>query len=196
LTGCASASGQTGGLPVPTFAPAAATPTADGDVLPTDQGQLPDDCTRLIGENDLGALFGLPLDSVVVRTTIGVAAPSVGRTERLGCRYTRVVGPRADLLDVNVSAYVDAEAAAKQWKTNADAEDGARHDMNLGGARAVLVERPSEAVLMIAHNAQTLTFVMPEKIRVRDLAAADVLTDLALRVLPTASSAPTPSTGT
>jgi hypothetical protein len=195
-TACGSASGQTGSLPVPTFAAAAATPTAESDVLPTDQGQLPDDCTRLLGENDLGALYGLPLDSVVVRTTIGVAAPSVGRTERLGCRYTRVVGPRVDLLDVNVSAYVDAEAAAKQWRTNAGAEDGAHHEMQLGGARALLVERPSEAVLMIAHNAQTLTFVLPEQIRVRNLTAADTLTDLALRVLPTVSGEPGPSTGT
>ena len=104
LTSCGSASGDPGALPVPTFP---ATPTAAASVGPAgaaDQGRLPDDCTRLLGGNDLGALFGLPLDSVAVRTTIGTPAPAVGRTERLTCSYARTSGAKSDLLDVNVSA--------------------------------------------------------------------------------------------
>ena len=149
-----------------------------------DQGRLPDDCTRLLGGNDLGALFGLPLDSVAVRTTIGTPAPAVGRTERLTCSYARTGGAKNDLLDVNVSAYTDADAATKQWRTNAAVEDGPHRDVTLGNARGVLVERPTDAVLLVANGAETLTFVLPQPVRIRDLSAADTLVDLALRVLP------------
>jgi hypothetical protein len=187
LAGCGSAAGEPGALPVPTFPATAETATANG--APMDQGRLPDDCTRVLGGNDLGALFGLPLESVAVHTTIGTPAPSVGRTERLACEYTRVGGARDDLLDVNIGAYTDADAAARQWQTNVAAEDGAHRDVALGGARGVLVERPQEAVLMVANGAETLSFVLPERIRIRDLSAGDTLVDLALRVLPTVSAA-------
>lgn len=155
-----------------------------------DDGRLPDDCARLLAANDLGALFGLPLDSVAVRTTIGTPVPAVGRTERLACRYSRAGGDRVDLLDVNVSTYTDDAAAAKQWRTNADAEDGGRRDVQLGAAKGVLVERPAEVVLMLANGTETLTFVLPERIRIGSLSAADTLTDLALRVLPAVSGVP------
>jgi hypothetical protein len=185
LAACGSASGEPGALPVPTFPPTVQTATAAGG--PADQGRLPDDCTRVLAGNDLGALFGLPLESVGVRTTIGAPAPSVGRTERLACQYTRSGGARENLLDLNIGAYTDADAAARQWRTNAAAEDGERRDVTLGGARGVLVERPQEAVLMVVNGAETLTFVLPQRVRIRDLSAADTLVDLALRVLPTVS---------
>ena len=191
LTSCGSAAGDPGALPVPTFP---ATPTAAaavGGVL-ADQGRLPDDCTRLLAGNDLGALFGLPLDSVSVRTTIGTPAPAVGRTERLTCSYMRTSGAKSDLLDVNVSAYTDADAAARQWRTNAAVEDGPHRDVPLGDARGVLVERPTDAVLLVANGAETLTFVLPQPVRIRDLSAADTLVDLALRVLPTVAAGAAP----
>jgi hypothetical protein len=191
LAACGSASGEPVALPVPTF-PATPAASAAGVAGAVDQGRLPDDCTRLLGVNDLGALFGLPLDSVTVRTTIGTPAPSVGRTERLACQYRRVGDGKGDLLDINVSTYTDADAAVKQWRTNANAEDGAQRDVELGGARGVLVERPTDAVLMVANGTETLTFVLPARIRIRDLSAADTLVDLALRVLPTVSAGPPP----
>jgi hypothetical protein len=191
LTACGSASGEPGSLPVPTF-PATAQAGASGAAGPEDQGLLPDDCTRVLTGNDLGALFGLPLDSVTVRTTLGVPAPAVGRTERLACQYLRTGGARDDLLDLNIGAYTDADAAAQQWRTNAAAEDGSHRDVALGGARGVLIERPQEAVLMVANGAETLTFVMSQKVRIRDLSAGDTLVDLALRVLPAVSRAATP----
>lgn len=191
LTGCGSAAGEPGALPVPTFP---ATPTvgalAGGGVV--QQGRLPDDCTRLLAGNDLGALFGLPLDSVSVRTTLGTPAPAVGRTERLTCSYARTGGTKGDLLDVNVSAYTDAEAATKQWRTNAAVEDGPHRDVPLGDARGVLVERPTDAVLLVANGAETLTFVLPQPVRIRDLSAADTLVDLALRVLPLVAAGAAP----
>ncbi len=196
VAACGSASGEPGTLPVPTFPPTAQGATAAGG--PVDQGRLPDDCTRVLAGNDLGALFGLPLESVGVRTTIGTPAPSVGRTERLACQYTRSGGARENLLDVNLGAYTDAEAAAGQWRTNVAAEDGSRRDVSLGGARGVLVERPQEAVLMVVNGAETLTFVLPQRVRIRDLSAADTLVDLALRVLPAVSgpgASPLPAPG-
>jgi hypothetical protein len=189
---CGSASGEPGTLPVPTF-PATPNAPASGGAGPVDEGLLPDDCTRVLAGNDLGALFGLPLDSVAVHTTLGVPAPAVGRTERLACSYTRAGGAHDALLDLNVGAYTDADAAAKQWRTNADVEDGAHRDVALGGAHGVLVERPQEVVLMVANGAETLTFVMPERIRIRDLSAGDTLVDLALRVLPAVSAAASPA---
>jgi hypothetical protein len=192
LSSCASAAGEPGALPVPTFP---STPTAAASVGVTgvaDQGRLPDDCTRLLGGNDLGALFGLPLDSVAVRTTIGTPAAAVGRTERLTCSYSRSTGAKDDLLDLNVSAYTDAESAVKQWRTNAAVEDGPHRDVALGNARGVLVERPTDAVLLVANGAETLTFVLPQPVRIRDLSAADTLVDLALRVLPAVAGGATP----
>jgi predicted ATPase len=59
----------------------------------------------------------------------------------------------------------------------------------------VLVERPTDAVLLVANGAETLTFVLPQPVRIRDLSAADTLIDLALRVLPVvaAGAAPPPA---
>ena len=193
LTSCGSAAGEPGALPVPTFAAAPAAAGAAGAGGAVDQGRLPDDCTRLLAGNDLGALFGLPLDSVAVRTTLGAPAPAVGRTERLTCSYARTSGAKGDLLDINISAYTDAEAATKQWRTNAAVEDGPHRDVPLGDARGVLVERPTDAVLLVANGAETLTFVLPQPVRIRDLSAADTLVDLALRVLPTVSAGTAPA---
>jgi hypothetical protein len=191
LMSCGTAQGAPAPLAVPTFPPTVVATTA-GAVETVDDGRLPDDCNRVLAGNDLGALFGLPLDSVAVRTTIGTPVPAVGRTERLACQYTRFGGARVDLLDVNISTYTDPEAAVKQWRTNADAEDGGHRDVQLGVARGVLVERPAEAVLMIANDTEMLTFVLPERIRIGSLSAADTLTDLALRVLPAVSGTGTP----
>jgi hypothetical protein len=198
LSSCGRAAGEPGALPVPTF-PATAMASATDSVEVIDEGRLPDDCTRLLAGNDLGALFGLPLESVAVRTTIGAPVPAVGRTERVACRYTRTVAGRVDLLDVNISAYTDAEAAGKQWRTNLDAEDGGHRDVQLGAARGVLVERPTDAVLMVANGAETLTLVLPGRVRIGNLSAADTLVDLALRVLPAVAGGavpppPTPQT--
>jgi hypothetical protein len=190
LAACGSAAGEPGTLPVPTF-PASPVATA-GTVGSTDTGLLPDDCARVLTTDDLGALFGLPLNSVAVKTTIGAPAPSVGRTERLGCQYTRSTGAHDRLLDLNVGAYTDAAAAGNQWRTNVTAEDGDHRDVALGGAHGVLVERPEEATLLVANGAETLTLVLPERIRIRDLSAGDTLVDLALRVLPTVAGAVSP----
>lgn len=196
LPACATASGEDLGTPVPIFEVTSTSPSA---TVPDPDPGLPTDCERILTASDLGALLGLPLDSVVSRSTIGQPAPAVGRTERVACSYsaTGSVGDRprgAALLDVNSATYVDAAAAAAQWQVNLDVEDGAVSDVALGAARAALVERPGETVLMVAHDAATITLVLPDEVRVGDVAARDTLVDLALRVLPPVAGAGQPTT--
>ncbi|MCY7342457.1 MAG: hypothetical protein LH603_11585 [Pseudonocardia sp.] len=195
LTGACAATGTDPGPSLPTFptpTQVAAPPTPGADL----EGALPDDCDRLLKVADLGALLGLPLDSVGVRTTVGVPAQSVGRTERVACQYSGTVGGPVGgrtLLGLNAAAYVDAAAAEKQWRLNADAEDGDRREMPLGAASAVLIERRVEAVLMVVYGSDTLTVILPEGPRPEATSRADIVSDLALRVLPTlAAMGPAP----
>jgi hypothetical protein len=176
---------------VPTFpvAPPADTPSAgpadDGDVIPKD-------CGRILPAPDLEALFGLPLGSVGLRTTIGVPEPSVGRTERVSCEYTtNAGGARGPILDINITAYRDTDAALAQWRVNADAESGDRRDVPLGAAQAVLFEKPGEAVLMVAHATSNIGLVLPDQPLPGGRSRADMLVDLALRVLPAVTVEPT-----
>ena len=83
---CASASAPVE-VPAPTFETASPTPTPASAVKDTRDG-LPAECAELVGNDELSALFGLPVDSVTVRTVIGAPSPSVGRLERLTCTYT------------------------------------------------------------------------------------------------------------
>lgn len=196
MAGCGTSAAEP--TTVPTFpAPSAAAGAADG--VPSD-GSLPTDCATLLPVADLGAVLGLPLDSVTVRTTIGVAEPSVGRIERVACRYSGNPGSpvRGTLLDINIARYTDAAAATGQWTTNAGVESGDRRDLSIGAAAAALFDRAPESVLMVAYDDDTLTFVLPEGPRPGDLPRSDVLVDLALRVLPvvgpTSATAPVPTT--
>jgi hypothetical protein len=171
------------GPSVPTF------PSTDLAVGPAgvgtaeDEGVLPDDCARLITAEDLDALLGLPLDSVALRTTHHVGSPSVGRTERVACDYGGQGSVHGQLLQLDVSAYTDAQAAAAQWRLNSDAEDGTRSDIPIGEASAVLVERRGEAVLRVVHGNANLAFVLPARKLPEGRSPRDVLVDLALRVL-------------
>jgi hypothetical protein len=47
-------------------------------------------------------------------------------------------------------------------------------------------------VLLVANGAETLTFVLPQPVRIRDLSAADTLVDVALRVLPAVAAGAAP----
>jgi hypothetical protein len=181
LAGCA---GEEAGPSVPTFPEASLANGAMGGPAEPDDGAVPDDCARLLAVGDLNALLGLPLDSVAVRTTLHVSAPSVGRTERVACEYTGQGAVRGRLLQLDVSAYTDARAATAQWRVNADAEDGTRTDLAIGTASAVLVERRSETVLRVVHGASNLAFVLPTRPLPGGQAAGDALVDLALRVIP------------
>jgi hypothetical protein len=181
-TACGGAAPQ--GPSVPTFPAPSPGAGAPGPAA-VDEGVIPDDCTRLLATADLNALLGLPLDSVTVRSTRHVAAPSVGRTERIACDYSGQGGVRGSLLKLDVSAYTDPDAAAAQWRVNVGAEDGTRTDLPIGSASAALFERRGEAVLRVVHGASNLAFLLPARALPDSRTPAETLVDLALRVLPT-----------
>lgn len=191
--GACAGDGSTAALTVPTFPAPSAEPDTTATVV--DVGLLPDDCARLLPESDLGAVLGMPLDTVAVRTTIGMPAPTVGRTERLDCDYTGTVGGPArgrPVLDLTAAAYTDAAAARKQWRTNIDIEDGERRELPIGAASAVLIERAGEVLLTVVYGSGTLTVILPDGPRPQDRPRDDVLIDLTLRLLPGLSAtAPT-----
>lgn len=183
LSACGTSAG--GPTALPTFS--AATSDAGVSRAGADEGAIPDDCERLLKAADLNALLGLPLDTVTVRSTLGVAEPSVGRTERVACRYsTKAAGPAQGrpLLLLNAASYVSADAASQQWRRNADIEDGVHRDLPIGSAGAVLVERGGEALLSVAYGPVTLTLILPDQPLPGGRPRTEALVDLALRVLP------------
>lgn len=184
--GCSALAAEgTAPLPVPTFS----APAADAPGATTGGGQegaLPDDCARVISPAEVEALLGRPIGTVTVRTVEHRPSPAVGRTERVVCRYTSIDGA-AELLGVDLGAFVDAAAAAAQWERNRDAEDGTPTPLTLGRARAALVPRPGGTALLVVDRATTLTLTLSERVRVGDSPAGQTLADLALRILPVVS---------
>ncbi|MFC4949608.1 hypothetical protein [Pseudonocardia sp. GCM10023141] len=179
----------------PTSGSTSATATAAAKV-----GVIPDDCPALLSVTDLGALLGLPLNSVAVRTIIGVPLADSGRTERVDCSYSGTANPVRGkaLLSVAATAFQDRAAALKQWQINVDASDGDRQDLMIGAATAVLFQRRDEAELSAVYGTGTVTLLLPNGklpgARTRD----DVLKDLAVRVLatmPEVGAAPPAPTG-
>jgi hypothetical protein len=191
LAGCSASPLES--TEVPTF-PTSADATALAAPGP-DDGALPNDCAQILPVADLEALLGMPLGSVDVSTTLGVPQPLAGRTERVACQYTSSAGQArgSSLLDVNASAFTDADAAAKQWRINVDAEEGGRRELPIGSASAVLFERRGEAVLMIVNGASNVTVVLPDQPLPGGRPPADALVDLALRVLPAVAVTPPPA---
>jgi hypothetical protein len=183
VSGCSVAA--TGPTELPTFE--ASSSNAGATRTGADEGALPDDCERLLAAGDLNALLGLPLDTVTVRSTQGIAEPSVGRTERVACRYTtKAAGPAQGrpLLLLNASSYTSPDAASQQWRRNADIEDGVHRDLPIGSAGAVLVERGGEALLSVVYGPATLTLILPDQPLPGGRPRTEALVDLALRVLP------------
>jgi hypothetical protein len=198
LTGCAGA--PVPGTSLPTFAESNASSASAVASAARDAGVVPDDCARILPVGELVAVFGMPLDSVVVRTTVGVPAPSVGRLERMDCAYsgTAAAGPNSGkrLLAINAAAYTTPAAARAQWELNTDGEDGVHHDAPVGSASGVLIERPEEVVLAVQYGSGTVTIVLPNRPLPPGSTAAATLVDLARRVLPTMPGVAPPPTAT
>ena len=182
---------------VPTFD---AAPTTSAGAPPTREAgnPLPDTCEDLIRSDEASALFGLPVDSVAVRTVLGTPSPSVGRVERLTCTFT-VSGPapaplQGVRLQMIIGAYRDAAAAHEQHERNvADQKAGASGsaEPDLGAAAATVVEHDAETVLLT--SVDTLTLDLDLARRPAPLSPTDLLTDFARRVL--AKLAPDRSNG-
>ena len=152
---------------------------------------LPADCAEaLSGPVDAAALLAQPTGSVGVRTTLGVAAPSVGLLERMSCAYQRGGAPN-QLLGLTLAAFTDAQSADDQRLRNIAAERGDTRSatpVSLGGAKALLLTETTGPRLMVAYDRFTLTATLPPGV-VADGQAGPVLVDLVRRVLPTLSPA-------
>jgi hypothetical protein len=182
-SGCAQ---KPGPVAVPTFSSppsTSVTPVARG----TDPG-LPVDCEEFLGRDETAELFGLPLDSVSVRTVLGRPSLSVGRVERVDCVYTLTVvpgpNPAGVVLRMTVGRFADGAAARDQHERNVvDQQTGAARStrVELGDAAATLVRRGREDVLLTRYGALTLDLDVPD--RPHPLDPADLLTDLARRIL-------------
>jgi hypothetical protein len=196
LAGCSSAAAPGPGLPTfpgPEGGSASAAASRAADV-----GVVPDDCARILPADQLVAVLGLPLNSIVVRTTVGVPAPTVGRVERMDCAYTGTAPAGSEsgrrLLAINAAAYTTVAAARAQWTLNTAGEDGVHRDEPVGSASGVLVERPGETLLAVQYGSGTVTLVLPDRPLPAGSTPASMLVDLARRVLPTmAGAAPAPS---
>jgi len=196
LVGCSAAPEP--GPSLPTFPASDDGSAATAASRSTDSGVVPDDCSRILPVDQLVAVFGLPLNSVMVRTTVGVPAPSVGRLERMDCAYTGTApaGPDSGkrVLAINAAAYTSPDAAHAQWVLNTSGEDGAHREQPVGSAAGVLVERPGETLLAVQYGSGTVTLVLPDRALPSGSTPASMLVDLARRVLPTmAGTAPAPS---
>lgn len=195
LAGCAGSIAV--GPSLPTFPGSGATASARASAV-HDVGVVPDDCARVLPVGELVAVLGLPLDSVVVRTTIGVPAPSVQRVERIDCVYSGTPASGRDrgkpLLAINAAAYSTPAAADAQWKLNAATEDGAHRPLPVGSASGILVERPGTALLTVLYGSGTITLTLPAQPLPGGSTPALMLVDLARRVLPTMAAAVPPTT--
>ncbi len=191
LAGCGSAAAP--GPSLPTFSESSAGPSSAAASSAHDAGAIPDDCARILPVGELVAVLGLPLDSVVLRTTVGMPAPSVGRTERMDCVYsgTAAAGPDSGkrLLAINAAAYTTPTAARAQWMLNTAGEDGVHRGAPVGSASGVLVERPAETLLAVQYGSATVTLVLPSQPLPPGSTPAAMLVDLARRVLPTMAAA-------
>ena len=193
-TACGSAPAA---VPVPTFDPMAPAPTS-APAGPATGNRLPADCAPLLGPDEVSALFGLPVDSVVVRTVLGTPSPSVGRLERMTCTYAVSGGaPQGVVLRMIVGAYADVAAAHDQHERNvADERAGASSpgQPELGSAAATVLQRDGETLLLTASGAVTLDLDLPSK--PAPLPPTDLLLDLARRMLarlaPSSSGAVSP----
>jgi hypothetical protein len=197
LAGCSGA--PVPGPSLPTF-PGSDAASASAAAAVHDAGVVPDDCSRILPVDQLVAVLGLPLNSIVVRTTVGVPAPSVGRVERMDCAYSGTAPSGRDsskrLLAINAAAYDTPADAHAQWQLNTGGEDGVHREQPIGIAAGELVERPGETLLAVQYGSGTITLVLPDQPLPAAISPAAMLVDLARRVLPTmagAAPSPTPS---
>lgn len=102
---------------VPTFSETTTTPPPTSSVP---RPALPTSCRSLIDGRQLDNALGLPL-SVVVQTRIGQPSPSVGLTGRVSCIYGIPSPSGGHALELSLTTYRDAAAAAARVPVNVEA---------------------------------------------------------------------------
>jgi hypothetical protein len=177
--------------PIPTFS-APPSPGLAGQVRPR-VTLLPTDCAEVVPAPTMSALLGQPMDSMQVHTVLGMAAPSVGRLERVACQYQRAGVKGVAPLELNLAAYATSAASDAQLVTNSGAEKVdalSSEDVSIGSAHAVLFRERGKSVLLVSSGRSTITMTLQDGV-IASEQTRPVMVDLVQRVLP--SLAPGPS---
>lgn len=177
--------------PVPTFS-APPNPGLAGQVKPR-ATLMPTDCAEVVPAQAMSALLGQPMDSMQVHTVLGVAAPAVGRLERVACQYQRagVKGGPASL-ELNLAAYATSAASDAQLVTNSAAEKSdalSSEDVSIGSAHAMLFRERGKSVLLVSSGRSTITMTLQDGV-IAPEQTRPVMVDLVQRVLPSLGPGP------
>lgn len=192
VVGCSSDPAQpsSGSPPIPQFPGPGAAPVTSAP--PPRDSILPTDCNQVLSSDALPNLLGLPLGSVKVNALRDIAAPAVGRLERVTCNYTSNGGSgappsNAQVLRVLTSGYTDNAAAVAQARVNREAQAGSgvtAEPVPLGAAQAQYYADPDSPVLTVVYGRVTASFTLAVDRPVAFDDARPVLVDLAQRALP------------
>lgn len=169
--------------PIPTFS---SDPARQAAGAPSRETLLPTDCADVLPDDKVSALLGLPVDGIQGRTVIGVGSPSVGRLERVTCRYHERSDRAGSALDLNLYAYTDADAALRQMGINVAAErstSSGSEEFMIGAAKAALLTQRNSTMLLVANGQYTVAMTLVDGIVPADV-TRPVMVDLVQRVLP------------
>lgn len=161
--GCSSGGGGDDGAPPRAGGSTTAAPTgtasAGSDPTASPTPALPTGCETLLPFTDLDRALGRPLFGES-RFTKGVGQPSIGRTGRATCQYgLGRGGTGVPYVEVGISTYTDAEAAAKRVRATvaaARADGATQGEATVGGVPATLLGGGKTVTLVLAEGSRTV----------------------------------------
>jgi hypothetical protein len=160
--GCSSGGDEPQAAPTTTAAPSG-TVSATGSPTPSPTPVLPTGCETLLPFTDLDRALGRPLFGES-RFTKGVAQASIGRTARVTCQYgLGRGGTGVAYVEVGISTYTDAEAAAKRVQATISAargEGATQGEATVGGVPATLLGGGKVVTLVLAQGSRTVAVTL------------------------------------
>jgi hypothetical protein len=164
LAGCSSGGDGDGqAAPPATTAAPSGTASATGSPTPSPTPELPTGCASLLPFTDLDSALGRPLFGQS-RYVKGAAQPSIGRTGRITCQYgLNAQGRGTPYVEVGISDYASAEAAAKRIQATISAERGAgatQGEATVGGLPATLLGGGKVVTLVLAQGSRTVVITL------------------------------------
>ncbi len=145
---------------VPTF-PATTTPVAPA-ASSGPRPILPASCQSLLDGHQLDKALGLPL-SVMVKSVVGRPSPAVGQTGRLSCSYGIQSAAHTYALELSLTSYSDAAAAAARVPVNVDALRVPGVDpiaVPIGGVDATYLALPDGPLLIASAGIYSVTVTL------------------------------------
>lgn len=161
--GCSSGGGQPKAAPSSTVAPSSTGSAGATSPTPSPTPELPTGCESLLPFTDLDRALGRPLFGES-RFTKGVGQASIGRTGRATCQYGLGRGGKGPAaVEVGISTYTDAEAAAKRVQatiSDARGEGATQGEATVGGIPATLLGAGKVVTLVLAQGSRTLAVTL------------------------------------